>query len=121
MLYTNEFSALTSVAWNPLNTDTVVVASEAGDIYLIDVKHPKEFLSVHNCFEDSIHRMVFNNSGFLAVCGDNPEVKVFTCTNNSFNILHTSLEHKDFVRGAAWNGDILYTCGFDKEIIKHVM
>ncbi|GJQ68539.1 putative WD40 repeats [Trypoxylus dichotomus] len=56
VLYNNEFSSLTAAAWNPLNSDYLIVGSEAGDIYLLNIKEPKDVLCTMHCFNSSIYK-----------------------------------------------------------------
>lgn len=119
VLYQNDFCGLTSIAWNPRYSQQIVVGSKAGELYNIDVRQPKEFLTYHHCFDSPIHRLKFNDLGNLAICGDRTEVMIFNCEEN-FNLLHKANKHSSYVRGIAWLENVLYSCGFDKRIIKHV-
>lgn len=119
ILYINEFCSLTSVACNQNNTNYIVVGTEGGDVYLLDKREPKEFISVANC-NCYIHRLSFDDqSTRLAVCGDLNKVFVFKCEDEILNSAYCNDKHSDFVRGLAWHKESLYTCGFDQQVIKH--
>ncbi|KAF2905229.1 hypothetical protein ILUMI_00953 [Ignelater luminosus] len=119
VLYQNEFSGLTSINWNQIHPECLVVGNESGDIYSLDIRQPNEVLCSHSCFNTRIHRSVFNNSGYLAVCGDTCELLILN-GNDNLNVIYKSSDHSGFVRGLAWFHETLYSCGFDKQIIKHV-
>lgn len=119
MLHQNEFSGLMSINWNQIHPECLVVGSESGDIYSLDIRQPNEVLCSRSCFNTRIHRSVFNNSGYLAVCGDTCELLILN-GNDNLNIVYRSSDHSGFVRGLAWFHETLYSCGFDKQIIKHV-
>ncbi|KAK5640060.1 hypothetical protein RI129_010871 [Pyrocoelia pectoralis] len=118
VLYQNDFCGLTSVAWNPKHSQYVVIGSKGGEIYNVDIRQLKEFLANYHCFDSSIHRMKFNDSGNLAVCGGTTDVITFSCEDN-FQVIRNMNTHLSYVRGLAWFHDTLYSCGFDKQIIKH--
>ncbi|XP_044752907.1 methylosome protein 50-like [Coccinella septempunctata] len=122
VLYTNEFAALTSVAWNPSNDDYIVCGTEGGAVYLVDKREPNSFLDVHHCFENRIHRLSFNpNSSQLAVCGDTNEVIVFNMEVGGLSKVYKNKEQKGMVRGLCWNKDVLYSCGFGTKVCKHII
>ncbi|KAK4872625.1 hypothetical protein RN001_014654 [Aquatica leii] len=118
VLYQNEFSGLTSIAWNPQQTDFVTVGSQGGDLYSFDIRQPREFRSYHHCFDASIHRIKFNNSGYLAVCGDTSKVLVLE-PEHSYRIVLKKADHDGVARGLGWYQNTLYTCGFDKKINRY--
>lgn len=119
VLYINEFSAVKQVACHPSHSNFVIAGSSAGDIYLLDKREPKHFVTVYNCFNKPIHGLKFDKSCKLAVCGDNSEVIVLNCSENDFKPLYISHEHTDFVRGLTWWRDELYSCGYDGKCLKH--
>lgn len=122
VLYVNEFSSLCSIAWHPLDTNLLAVGSAAGAVYLLDKREPKQFVSVANCFNNNcLHRIRFNATGDLAVCGDTNSVVVLDCKEQTLKSIYVSQHHSNVVRGLAWYNDALYTCGFDKKIVKHVL
>jgi len=119
VLYQNEFSALTSIVWNPAQPEYVVVGSQGGDIYNMDIRQPKDFVDFYHCFDAYVNRAAFSNSGNLAVCGDTSTILVLNNKDN-FKIIYTNNDHSAYVRGVAWFEETMYSCGFDKKIIKHV-
>lgn len=121
MLYVNEFSSLRSVAWHPTSTNIITVGTAAGDVYILDKREPKQFVTVYNCFDSNVHRMKFSDSGKLAVCGNVKDVLVFTCVDNALKAVYISQQHSDITRSLAWYEGDLYTCGFDGKILKHVI
>ncbi|XP_068910695.1 methylosome protein WDR77-like [Tenebrio molitor] len=120
VLYNNEFCSLTSVACNQHNTNYIVVGTEGGDIYLLDKREPREFISVASC-NCEIYRIVFDDSNRLAVCGDLNKVLVFKCEDEILNSAYCNDKHCGFVRGLAWHNETLYSCGFDKQVVKHLL
>ncbi|XP_045464576.1 methylosome protein 50-like [Harmonia axyridis] len=121
VLYTDEFADLTSVAWNQSNEDFIVCGTEGGTVYHLDRRQPKSTLEFHHCFENRIHRLSFNpNSNQVAICGDTNEVIVLDKIEGSYTNIYNSEEHSDMVRGLCWNENILYSCGFDAKICKHI-
>lgn len=122
VLYVNEFSSLCSVAWHPLDSNLLTVGSAAGDVYLLDKREPKQFVSVANCFSNSrLHKMRFHSSGDLAVCGNTNSIVVLDCKGESLKLVYVNQQHNDVVQGLVWYEDALYSCGFDKKIVKHVL
>ncbi|EFA08077.1 uncharacterized protein LOC655874 [Tribolium castaneum] len=119
VLYNNEFCSLTSVACNQHNTNYVVVGTEGGDIYLLDKREPKDFISVASC-NCYIYRLAFDDYNKLAVCGDNNKVLVFKCEDEILNSAYCNDKHCGIVRGLAWHKETLYSCGFDKQVVKHL-
>ncbi|KAI4470632.1 methylosome protein 50 [Holotrichia oblita] len=71
VIYNNEFSSLTSIAWSPLNRDCMVVGSEAGDIYLLDIKQPTDVLCSTHCFDGSIYKRGNLNLFYKTSSGSN--------------------------------------------------
>ncbi|KAF5287316.1 hypothetical protein FQR65_LT02189 [Abscondita terminalis] len=118
VVYQNEFSGLTSIAWDPKQSEFIVVGSVAGDIYGIDVRQPKEFKSYRHCFNGSIHRTKFNTTGKLAVCGDSSQVYVLE-PEDTFQIVYEKSDYTNYIRGLCWYNTVLYTCGFDKQIFRY--
>ncbi|KAJ3663662.1 hypothetical protein Zmor_007895 [Zophobas morio] len=120
VLYNNEFCSITSVACNQHNSNYVVAGTEGGDIYLLDKREPKEFISVASC-NCYIYRIVFDDSNKLAVCGDLNKVLVFKCEDEILNNAYCNDKHCGIVRGLAWYNETLYSCGFDKQVVKHLL
>lgn len=116
MIYNNEFSSLTNVAWNPLNKDSLVVASEAGDIYILNIKEPTEVLCSTHCFDGSIYKVCFNHSGLLGVTGSISNVLIYNCQNDQLLKCYETLEHNTVIKGLTWNKNNLYSCGFNKKL-----
>ncbi|XP_017771676.1 PREDICTED: uncharacterized protein LOC108559060 [Nicrophorus vespilloides] len=116
VLYTNEFCSLTAVSWNTDTPTTVAVGTEIGDIYFLDTRKPDEFISVKSCFKNSVHKIVYNSTGDLAVCGNCREVQVF---NDKYEVIYKNSDHSKFVRGLSWAKGSLYSCGFDTKVYKH--
>ncbi|XP_072388132.1 methylosome protein WDR77 [Diabrotica undecimpunctata] len=121
LLYSNEFSAINSVAWNQSNTNYIAVGTQAGDVYLLDKREPKDFVSVISCFPSPVNRLRFNNNSNLAVCGDSKDVLVVNTQSNNMNVIYKNEKHKGHVKGLSWNGDVLFSCGFERSLIKHVL
>ncbi|XP_018576625.1 protein valois isoform X2 [Anoplophora glabripennis] len=119
VIYTNEFSSICSVSWNQDNDNYIVVGTQAGDVYLLDKREPKDFVSVLHCFDGTINRISFKNSSEFAVCGDVNEVLIVNSNKNSLEILYRNTEHIGPVKDLKWHEDILYSCGFGKCLIKH--
>lgn len=109
------------VACHPVDSNLVATGSDAGDVYILDKREPKQFVSVYNCFDNPIYRLKFNDSDKLAICGDNTDVIVLSCNESNLKTLYISHEHKDIVRGLAWCQDDLYSCGYDGKCLKHVI
>lgn len=109
------------VCCHPLHSNFVVAGSDAGDIYLLDKREPKQFVTVYNCFDKRIHRLKFNDSNKLAVCGDTTDIVVLNCGESNLKPLYLSQEHSDIVRGIAWWKDELYSCGYDGKYLKHTI
>lgn len=48
-------------------------------------------------------------------------MRVLGTNDASLSVLYSSEGHSGIVRGLSWyNGD-LYSCGFDRKIVKHVL
>lgn len=120
MLYANEFSSITSVSWNQDNDNYVGIGTRAGDVYLLDKREPKEFVSVLHCFNNSVNKISFHNSEEFAVCGDVNDVLIVSCNKNSLEILYKNSEHVGPVKDLKWYAGTLYSCGFGKCLIKHI-
>nr|CAI5850625.1 unnamed protein product [Callosobruchus analis] len=119
VLYINEFSSVTSVAWNQQSDNYITVGVEAGDIYLIDKREPKEFVSVFHCFDAPVTRVAFKDSSKLAVCGEVNEVLVLSCENAFLEMTHKYDNYKEHIKDVKWYNSSLYTCGFGKCVMKH--
>lgn len=119
VLYQNEFSTMTTVCHHPAYSNIIAAGSDAGDIYLLDKREPKQFVTVYNCFDSSIHRAKFDDSNKLAICGDTKDLLVLNCSENNLKPLYISQEHEDIVRGLAWWEGDLYSCGYDGKCLKH--
>ncbi|CAH1107259.1 unnamed protein product [Psylliodes chrysocephalus] len=120
VLYNNEFSTITSVAWNQYDDNYLVAGTQAGDIYLLDKREPKDFISVLYCFSAPVNRISFKNSKDFAVCGDSKEVLVINSEGDNLDVVYKNEKHKGHVKGLAWYEDTLYSCGFGKSVINHV-
>lgn len=119
MLYNSEFSSITSVCWDQEDENSIAVGTEAGDVYFLDKREPNDFLAVLHCFDAPINRMAFNTAKELAVCGDTNKVLVLNNNDNFVQISYKSTEHKDYVKDVKWHNECLYSCGFEKSVIKH--
>ncbi|CAH0546130.1 unnamed protein product [Brassicogethes aeneus] len=118
VLYSNEFSAIKNIKWNQTNTNYIIAGTQAGDVYLLDKREPKDFVAVKHCYESSIHRIAIENNK-VAVCGNSTEIITYDCNNATFNSEHRISTHNKFVRSVKWVDNVLYSCGFDKKVIKH--
>ncbi|XP_056648081.1 methylosome protein 50-like [Diorhabda sublineata] len=121
LLYTNEFSSVTSIAWNQQDNNYIVTGTQAGDVYLLDKREPKEFLSVLYCFSAPVNRICFKDSSNFAVCGDTNEVLIINSKTSNLDIVYRNEKHQGHVKGLAWYNDVLYSCGFKQTLIKHVI
>ncbi|KAJ8946008.1 hypothetical protein NQ318_023253, partial [Aromia moschata] len=120
VLYTNEFSSITSISWNQHDDHYLIAGTQAGDIYLIDKREPKDFVSVLHCFNSTVNRISFNDSKEFAVCGDVSEVLIIKCENNLLKEVYKNAEHIGPVKDVKWHKGILYSCGFGKCLVKHI-
>lgn len=122
VIYSNEFAALTSVAWHQTNDNNILIGTEAGDIYLVDKRDPNTFVDVNRCLKSSIYRITYGQNNQFAVCSESNEVLVLDCSDTSLNVTYNNKEHDDIVRGLAWSKDgTLYSCGYNKKIVKHLI
>lgn len=119
-MYRNEFSSITAVSCNQDEDNYVAIGTAAGDLYLVDKREPKEFVSVLSCFEAPIHRIDYKKSK-IAVCGDTKEVLIADTQDYVLNNIYNNSDHKNFVRDVKWHNDVLYSCGFGTSIIKHLI
>ncbi|KAJ8915814.1 hypothetical protein NQ315_004626 [Exocentrus adspersus] len=119
VLYANEFSSITSISWNQDDDNFIAVGTLAGDVYLVDKREPKDFLSVLPCFHGAVNRMSFNNSKQFAVCGDVPEVLIVNTDKNALKVIYKNSEHSGPVKDVKWYNGTLYSCGFGKCVVKH--
>ena len=99
----------------------MTIGSEAGDMYLIDKRKSNDFISVSNCFNSAVHKVLYNSNENVAVCGDNKFVLIYDCNEGGLKKCYESVEHSGIVRGMCWYGDKLYSCGFDKKIVTHIL
>lgn len=121
MIYSNEFASLKCIRWNQNDTNYLVVGSQAGDIYIIDQREPKEFVCVHHCFDNNIHKISLSDSNKVAVCGDTNEIIIADLEAASFQNVKSNIEHQGYVRDLKWNKNSLYSCGHDKLVLIHNM
>ncbi|CAH1187323.1 unnamed protein product [Phyllotreta striolata] len=119
VLYANEFSSITSVAWNQYDDNYIIAGTQAGDIYLLDRREPKEFVSIFYCFSAPVNKISFKDAKNFAVCGDTREILVINSEEDNFNVVYKNGKHKGHVKGLAWHGGVLFTCGFGRSVIKH--
>lgn len=113
----------TSVDWHPLKAELVAVGSTTGDIFTVDVRHPKEPVITLTGFSRPVHKLRFSSCrDVLAACAESTEVKVFGFKNNTATEIYSDDRHQDFVRGIAWHqrDTSFYTCGWDKQVLHHV-
>lgn len=120
MIYSNEFCSLTSTACNQTDNNYIVVGSQAGSVYLIDRRQPNEFVDVFNCFEKAINRITFNAPNQYAICGNTNKVLVLN-GNIKLEKIYENNQHSSIVRDVKWFNGELYSCGFNKSIIQHVL
>ncbi|XP_074027796.1 methylosome protein WDR77 isoform X1 [Leptinotarsa decemlineata] len=121
VLYINEFSTVTSISWNQMDNNYIIVGTQAGDVYLLDKREPKDFVSTHHCFNAPINQTGFNGSKKFAVCGDISDVLIVNCVGGNLETVYQNDSHNGHVKGLKWHKGNLYTCGFGKCIVKHVM
>lgn len=129
IVYENEFSSLTAVAYDPSNEYLNYFGTEAGDIYVVDLRKSGEFLHVIRCYDSyGIFRMKTNKNTdkgvMLAVCGEGSEIKVFDIgKDGSLKVRYNYCPiNGAVVRDMAWSPeDVLYSCGFNQEFNEHFM
>ncbi|CAH1972587.1 unnamed protein product [Acanthoscelides obtectus] len=121
VLYVNEFSSVTSVAWNQQSDNYIMVGVQAGDIYLVDKRETNNFVTVFTCFDAPVSRIAFKDSSEFAVCGETKEVLVLSCEDTCLETIYKYDEHKDHVKDIKWHNSTLYSCGFGKCLLKHGM
>ncbi|KAJ8979658.1 hypothetical protein NQ317_006369 [Molorchus minor] len=85
VLYSNEFSSITGIAWNQEDDHYITVGTQAGDIYLLDKRESKDFVSVLHCFDAPVNRVVFNNAKEFAVCGNTKDVLIVKCLSDELH------------------------------------
>ncbi|XP_046997141.1 methylosome protein 50-like [Schistocerca americana] len=113
----------TSVDWRPQKSEFVVVGSITGDIFTVDVRHPKQPLDTLAVFSRPVYKLRFSNChDLLAACAESTEVKVFDFKSDTATEIYSDDRHKDFVRGIAWHqrDTSFYTCGWDKQVFRHI-
>ncbi|CAH1119909.1 unnamed protein product [Phaedon cochleariae] len=120
VLYNNEFSSLMSISWNQYDDNYIIVGTLAGDVYLLDKREPKSFISVLHCFDRKVNRIGFNDAKEFAVCGDSPEVLIVNCKSSYLETIYRNGKHPGHVKDLKWHKGTLYTCGFGKCVVKHV-
>ncbi|XP_049779590.1 methylosome protein 50-like [Schistocerca cancellata] len=111
----------TSVDWRPLKFEFVVVGSTTGDIFTVDVRHPKQPLDTLTVFSRPVYKLRFSSChDLLAACAESTEVKVFDFKSDTATEIYSDDRHKDFVRGIAWHqrDTSFYTCGWDKQVFR---
>lgn len=118
MLYENEFTSLNAVSWSKHASETIAVGSDGGDVYLLDIRYPKEFTSSYHCFDSGVHRMVFSKDGHLAVCGKISDVVILDC-REGISLVSKDSCHNGITRALSWSGSAVYSCGYDKQLVKH--
>ncbi|CAK1582013.1 unnamed protein product [Parnassius mnemosyne] len=102
----------------------LLFGDEAGWISLVDIRKPGVSVKLVE-FPAAVHQIVIQSgSSRVAVCCDNKTVNVYEIPEdtNIRNIYKNGSMHKGFVRGIAWDlhdNNILYTVGWDGELIKH--
>ncbi|XP_018333824.1 uncharacterized protein LOC108742952 [Agrilus planipennis] len=119
VLYANEFGSLTAIAWNESNSNYMAVGSEGGDIYMLDIRQPKDYVNVAHGFECKVHHLKFNDGSYLAAAGDSPGFLVLESDDDKLTPIYRNRVHKGFVRGFSWHNKFLYSCGFDGKVLKH--
>jgi len=113
------------VVWQPGKTCTIAIGSSTGQINVRDIR--KHVGPVKGCagHDRPIHRLKFapHNDNWLASCADDCNVVVTDFTENTPVLLYKDSQHKDFIRGLAWEPSThqLYTCGWDKRVIAHTV
>ncbi|XP_067004033.2 methylosome protein WDR77 [Anabrus simplex] len=115
---------LTSLAWQPSQSEIVCVGSESGKVIFVDIRQANQKLSEVACFKRPLQRLQFDANGInhLAACSDDSLVRVLDCTDSaSPSVCYTDDRHNDFVRGLAWHpkSNQLYSCGWDKQVLAH--
>nr|XP_022910853.1 uncharacterized protein LOC111421886 [Onthophagus taurus] len=118
VMYQNEFCPLNSIIWLQ-DSPHLIIGSDSGDVYSLDIRKPKEILNVIGCFNNSIYRMAHNN-GLIAVCGDTSQIIILKFTaNGEFEKIKQINDHSSVVRGVTWCNNTLYSCGYNKEVFSN--
>jgi len=131
-LYSNASDWPTALEWNPDFEHHLYVGTQTGKVHLMDSRNETAPLLTQQVFNlgCQVHKLQFNaetgidGGRFLAVCGDSSEVVVFNQGSNTHSVpslarLYTDSRHTDFVRGMAWSGNKLHTCGWDHKFFHH--
>jgi WD40 repeat protein len=110
----------TCLAWSHAHTDQVFVGHQDGRLSFHDVKAGSQTLAsikVHsrkvNCIQCAPHR-----PEWVASASDDCRVCVTAFSETTGSVIFQNNDHKDFVRGLAWNpvNHRLFTCGWDFKV-----
>ncbi|XP_046435347.1 methylosome protein 50 [Neodiprion fabricii] len=115
---------LTAAAWNPKNVHELVIGDADGRILVLDVRQSSSEPVFQNprAFSRGVYRLLFNparNDQFAGCC-DSTEVKVFD-TSNNMEVIYENKNHRDFVRGLAWDQNCLLTASWDNTVLEHAI
>lgn len=111
----------TAVAWQPASQHNIAVATECGQVAMIDMRNTSQ-KSPKTCpHSRAVTRVVFNpaHPGYVAAVAEDCKVTVSDFSKETPEIRYTDSRHTDFTRAAFWRGDELVTCGWDSRVLTH--
>lgn len=112
----------TTLDWQPLSASSYAVGMLSGALAVRDIRQPTQDVLHVEPSERPLHRVLFcpDTPSLLAVCANDPIVRVVDVSKTEDNITYRSEEHSHFVRGLCWTGEhVLLSAGWDGRVVQH--
>jgi len=123
-VYSDPLMPPSRVSWCPNAPNTLLVATKTGSVLLLntDNKNIESSLEVSDSEIKSL-RWCPSRPTLCALSGDDVSATVVNVEGGSnLSQQYTdNTSHSDFVSGLAWDGDTLWTAGWDKKVIAHTV
>jgi len=126
-IYEDSSNWPTCVEWLPSSEFHLLVGNQSGQIRLFDIRKSDEKGILHETIDQQIQQIKFSTKrpNLFSVCGDTYKLKVLELNDSSSNLKlrYEDSRHNDFIRGMSWHPktDELYTCGWDQQVLSHLI
>lgn len=112
----------TTLDWQPLSASSYAVGHLSGSVVTRDLRQPNQDVLQVELADRPLHRIIFcpETPSLLAACADDSIVRVVDVSKAEDNIIYSSEEHTEFVRGLCWTGEyVLVSAAWDGRVLQH--